>query len=66
MNSSTVYADDEGILRTEHTISFLGLTIIHLHYKMSLAPGPRKHQHCCAISHRSPAISLSDDRVEIK
>jgi hypothetical protein len=32
-----VYADDEGLLRTEHTISFLGLTIIRLHYKISLA-----------------------------
>lgn len=32
-----VYVDDEGVLRTEHTISFLGLTIIRLHYKMSLA-----------------------------
>jgi hypothetical protein len=32
-----VYVDDEGVLRTEHTISFLGVTIIHLHYKMSLA-----------------------------
>jgi hypothetical protein len=32
-----VYVDNEGILRTEHTISFLGLTIIRLHYKMSRA-----------------------------
>jgi hypothetical protein len=32
-----VYVDGEGILRTEHTISFLGLTIIRLHYKMSPA-----------------------------
>jgi len=32
-----VYLDDEGILRTDHTISFLGLTIMRLHYKMSLA-----------------------------
>jgi hypothetical protein len=30
-----VYVDNEGVLRTEHTISFLGLTIIRLHYKMS-------------------------------
>jgi hypothetical protein len=30
-----VYVDSEGVLRTEHTISFLGLTIIRLHYKMS-------------------------------
>jgi hypothetical protein len=33
-----VYVDDEGVLRTEHKISFLGLTIIRLHYKMSPAP----------------------------
>jgi hypothetical protein len=33
-----VYVDDEGVLRTEHTISFLGLTVIRLHYKMSPAP----------------------------
>ena len=33
-----VYVDEEGILRTEHTISFLGFTIIRLHYKMSPAP----------------------------
>jgi len=33
-----VYVDDEGVLRTEHRISFLGLTIIRLHYKMSPAP----------------------------
>jgi hypothetical protein len=32
-----VYVDDEGVLRTEHTISFLSLAIIRLHYKMSLA-----------------------------
>ena len=33
-----VYVDDEGVLRTEHRISFFGLTIIRLHYKMSPAP----------------------------
>jgi hypothetical protein len=33
-----VYVDDEAVLRTEHTISFHGLTIIRLHYKMSPAP----------------------------
>jgi hypothetical protein len=29
-----VYLDEEGILRTDHTVSFLGLTILRLHYKM--------------------------------
>jgi hypothetical protein len=32
-----VYVDDEGVLRTDHTVSFLGLTIIRLHYKISRA-----------------------------
>jgi len=35
-----VYVDDERILRTDHTISFLGLTVLRLHYKMSLRPSP--------------------------
>ena len=30
-----VYVDDENILRVDHTVSFLGMTIIRLHYKMS-------------------------------
>jgi hypothetical protein len=29
-----VYVDDESVLRTDHTVSFVGLTIIRLHYKM--------------------------------
>ena len=29
-----VYVDDEGVLRTEHSVLFLGLTIIRLHYKI--------------------------------
>ena len=33
-----VYVDAEGILRTDHQISFLGLTILRLHYKMSPMP----------------------------
>jgi len=32
-----VYADEEGILRTDHEITFVGLTILRLHYKMTLA-----------------------------
>ena len=31
-----VYVDSEGVLRTDHTVFFLGLTILRLHYKMSL------------------------------
>jgi hypothetical protein len=33
-----VYVDAEGILRTDHRVSFLGITIIQLHYKMTLLP----------------------------
>ncbi len=32
-----VYVDAEGVLRTDHTVLFLGLTIIQLHYKMTRA-----------------------------
>jgi len=33
-----VYVDPEGVLRTDHTVFFLGLTIIRLHYKISRTP----------------------------
>ncbi len=32
-----VYVDGENILRVDHKISFVGLTILRLHYKLSLA-----------------------------
>ena len=32
-----VYVDEEGVLRTDHTVFFLGLSIIRLHYKMTRA-----------------------------
>jgi hypothetical protein len=32
-----VYADEDGVLRTDHEITFVGLTILKLHYKMTLA-----------------------------
>jgi hypothetical protein len=31
-----VYVDEENILRVDHKISFIGLTMLRLHYKMSL------------------------------
>jgi hypothetical protein len=31
-----VYVDEEGALRTDHEIRFVGLTILRLHYKMTL------------------------------
>jgi hypothetical protein len=33
-----VYVDTEGVLRTDHTVFFLGLSIIRLHYKMTRVP----------------------------
>jgi len=30
-----VYVDDDGVLRTDHVIKFIGLTILRLHYKMT-------------------------------
>lgn len=37
-----VYVDEEGVLRTDHTISFMGFTILRLHYKMTLADKPKQ------------------------
>jgi len=42
-----VYEDKEGVLRTDHKISFLGMTIVRLHYKMtpvSATRGPSEHR----------------------
>jgi len=33
-----VYVDEENVLRVDRKISFAGLTILRLHYRMSLAP----------------------------
>ena len=48
-----VYVDDEGVLRTEHSVLFLGLTIIRLHYKIMPAPTsahlPRPEQELIAV-----------------
>jgi hypothetical protein len=37
-----VYVDEEGVLRTDHAISFVGLTILRLHYKMTLVENKNK------------------------
>ena len=37
-----VYVDDEGVLRTDHTVSFLRFTIIRLHYKMLASANPER------------------------
>lgn len=39
-----VYVDQEDVLRTDHTITFVGLTILRLHYKMTLAPDKARGQ----------------------
>jgi hypothetical protein len=39
-----VYVDHEGVLRTDHTVSFLGVTIIRLHYKMLPSAGAEKRE----------------------
>jgi len=39
-----VYVDGEGTLRTDHTVSFLGITIIRLHYKMLRSPAAVKRE----------------------
>ncbi|MGB2591378.1 MAG: hypothetical protein WBG02_04515 [Candidatus Acidiferrum sp.] len=33
-----VYVDAEGVLRTDHKISFLGFVVLKLHYKMTMLP----------------------------
>lgn len=35
-----VYRDEENLLRTDHTIEFLGFTVLRLHYKMTVAKKP--------------------------
>ncbi|MGB2620828.1 MAG: hypothetical protein WA857_09500 [Candidatus Acidiferrum sp.] len=46
-----VYVDGEGVLRTDHKISFLGLTILRLHYKMSpLRPNTSGHPETEALA----------------
>ena len=34
-----VYRDDEGVLRCDHEVSFLGMTMLRLHYKMTRTGG---------------------------
>jgi hypothetical protein len=39
-----VYVDTEGVLRVDHTVSFLGIEIIRLHYKMLPSPPVAKRE----------------------
>ena len=47
-----VYADEENVLRTDHTIRFLGFTVLRLHYKMTPAKNAAKDKRS------SPELSL--------
>jgi len=38
-----VYVDEEGILRTDHEIRFVGISILRLHYKMTRKPTATKN-----------------------
>src|SRR6267154_2249154 len=40
-----VYVDAEEVLRTDHTVFFLGLSIIRLHYKMTRVPAAQLSTH---------------------
>jgi hypothetical protein len=48
-----VYVDAEQVLRTDHTVFFLGLSIIRLHYKMTRVPlqhsSPQDEQELLAV-----------------
>lgn len=39
-----VYEDSEKVLRTDHAISFLGMTIVRLHYKITPVAGEKEQQ----------------------
>jgi hypothetical protein len=48
-----VYVDGEGVLRTDHTVSFLGIIIIRLHYKMLPSSTAETREHVKSL--RTPA-----------
>jgi hypothetical protein len=50
-----VYVDEYDVLRTDHTISFVGLTILRLHYKMTLVDNSKKTSATRAESLLNPA-----------
>jgi hypothetical protein len=41
-----VYVDEENVLRTDHSFSYLGLKVLKLHYKMQLKNLPSDSQGC--------------------
>jgi hypothetical protein len=49
-----VYVDSDGVLRTDHSVFFLGLTIIRLHYRMtrvSVAEPTLQRDELLAVEH---------------
>jgi hypothetical protein len=50
-----VYVDAEDVLRTDHTVFFLGLSIIRLHYKMTRVPA-----HHLATQEEHDLIAVAD------
>jgi hypothetical protein len=50
-----VYVDPEGVLRTDHTVFFLGLSIIRLHYKMTRVSVPQR-----SAQHEQELIAVDD------
>lgn len=46
-----VYEDKEGVLRTDHRISFLGMTIVRLHYKMTPVKPEQKESQSSSHQH---------------
>lgn len=50
-----VYADEDGILRTDHEITFVGFTILKLHYKMTPARKANLEEAVSVLSTPLPA-----------
>ena len=50
-----VYADEDGVLRTDHEITFVGLTILKLHYKMTPSQKARSEEGVNVLSTLLPA-----------
>jgi len=51
-----VYVDAEQVLRTDHTVFFLGLSIIRLHYKMTRVPA----QHTLTQDEQDYLVAVED------
>jgi hypothetical protein len=53
-----VYVDSEGVLRVDHTVSFLAITIIRLHYKnVAVTRGPKTRRQTRGESSRPTSVN---------